>query len=122
MRNPKTLHRRSCDRPLIIEGTTTDLDAVARAIGWDLKPEGLCRGDVCVPLPDRSTIRALANALRRPLVEAPEQGLMALGPEAGRALLSARAPELTLPDWRGGEFSLSTLHGQKVLVVAWAPW
>jgi hypothetical protein len=107
---------------LIIEGAATDLGAVARRIGWDLRPEGLCRGDVCVPLPDRSTIRAFAHALRRPLVEAPEQGLMALGPEVGRVLTSARAPEVTLPDWRGHEFSLSTLLGQKVLVVAWAPW
>lgn len=107
---------------MILEGAQTDLAAVAHRIGWDLKPEGLCRDDVCVPLRDRSSIRALAAALRRPLAEAPEHGLMALGPEAGRALTSARAPQLTLPDWRGGEFSLSTLLGQKVLVLAWAPW
>lgn len=107
---------------MILEAAETDVGAVAREIGWDLEPEGLCRGDVCVPFHDRSSIRALAHALGRPLVEAPEQGLMALGPEAGRALISARAPELTLPDWHGGELSLSTLLGQKVLVVAWAPW
>jgi hypothetical protein len=107
---------------VILEGAQTDLVAVARRIGWDLRLEGLCRGDACVALPDRSSVRALAGALRRPLVEAPEHGLMALGPEAGRALTSARAPELTLPEWRGGELSLSALLGQKVLMVAWAPW
>ena len=107
---------------MILDGAQTDLAAVARRIGWDLKPEGLCRSDVCVVLRDRTSVHALAAALRRPLVEAPERGLMALGPEAGRALVSARAPELTLPDWRGGELSLSALLGQKVLIIAWAPW
>ncbi len=107
---------------MILEGVQTDMATVARRIGWDLKPEGLCRDHVCVALRDRSSVHALAAALRRPLVEAPEHGLVALGPEAGHALRSARAPELTLPDWRGGELSLSALLGQKVLVVAWAPW
>jgi hypothetical protein len=107
---------------VILEGAQTDLAAVARRIGWDLKPEGLCREHICIALHDRSSVHALAAALRRPLVEAPAHGLMALGPEAGRALTSARAPELTLPDWRGGQLSLSALLGQKVLIVAWAPW
>ncbi|MEA3019919.1 MAG: Redoxin, partial [Actinomycetota bacterium] len=35
---------------------------------------------------------------------------------------TAEAPELTLPDLDGNPFSLSTLHGQKVLLVAWASW
>jgi hypothetical protein len=107
---------------VILESAKTDVAEVAHRIGWDLKPEGLCRDDVCISLPDRSSIRALAAALRRPLVEAREQGLMALGPEAGRALMSARAPGLTLTDWRGGDWSLSSLLGQKVLIIAWAPW
>jgi hypothetical protein len=107
---------------VILEGAHTDVTAVARQIGWDLKPEGLCRSDVCIALLDRTSVHALAAALRRPLAEAPEHGLMALGPEVGRALTTARAPELTLPDWRGGEFSLGALLGKKVLVVAWAPW
>lgn len=107
---------------MILEGAHNDLTAVARRIGWDLKPEGLCRDNVCVALQDRTSVHALAAALQRPLAEAPEHGLLALGPEVGRALMSARAPELTLPDWRDGEFSLSALLGQKVLIVAWAPW
>jgi hypothetical protein len=107
---------------VILEGAQTDLAAVAKRIGWDLKPEGLCRGDVCVEFRDRTSVHALAAALRRPLIDAPDRGLMALGPEAGRALTSARAPDLTLPDWRGAEFSLGALLGQKVLIVAWAPW
>ena len=51
-------------------------------------------------------------------------GLWAFGPESlgSRALVSAQAPELVLPDLQGNEFRLSSLRGQKVLLVAWAPY
>jgi hypothetical protein len=100
----------------------TDIFGAARRLGWELKAEGLCREDVCVPLRDRSGVPALAAALRRPFVEERKHGLWAIGPESGRALPSAQLADLTLPEWRGGEFSLSSLLGQKVLIVAWAPW
>jgi hypothetical protein len=97
--------------------------------GWELKPEGACRGDVCVPLGDAGPaggmvdVRATATRLGMPLVEhAP--GLAALGPASlsGRALVTAQAPELTLDGFDGKPFSLSSLHGQKVVLVAWAPY
>jgi hypothetical protein len=57
------------------------------------------------------------------LVHDPEHGLWALGPESGgRALLSARMPDLTLPDRAGKQFSLRSLLRLKVLLVAWASW
>ena len=47
----------------------------------------------------------------------------ALGPESGgRALTTAVAPELELPDADGNPFKLSAMHGRKVLLVAWASW
>jgi hypothetical protein len=58
-----------------------------------------------------------------PLIHDAETDVWCLGPEAmGRALTTAQAPELTLPDYRGHLFQLSSLRGQKVLIVAWAPW
>jgi DNA-binding IclR family transcriptional regulator len=61
-----------------------------------------------------------------PLVGDESKGLWALGPAAGptaRALVSAVAPELNLPDLRTGEtFSLSSLKGQKVALITWASW
>lgn len=96
--------------------------------GWQLKPEGACKGEVCIPLPetpaDDVDIEALAEAMGLPLVAAPEQSLWALGPEAigVRALVTAEAPELCLPDLDGKLFALSSLRGKKVLLYAWAPY
>lgn len=96
------------------------------ATGWDVKPEGACRGDVCIPLPPPDAgsldLRVLAERLGMPLVHDEEAGLWALGPAAGPVLAGARAPDFTLPDWRGGDFTLSTLRGSRVLLLAWAPW
>ena len=96
--------------------------------GWKLKPEGACQGDVCIPLskPAGETIDValVAKDLGMPLVSAPEQGLWALGPASigSRALASAEAPDLRLPDLSGKEFRLSSLRDQKVLLYAWAPY
>jgi hypothetical protein len=96
--------------------------------GWTLKPEGACRGEVCIPLSkpagDPVDVRQVANDIGMPLVDAAEYGLWALGPASigSRALATAEAPELTLPDLDGHEFKLSSLRGQKVLLFAWAPY
>ncbi|MDN5748950.1 MAG: peroxiredoxin family protein [Pseudonocardia sp.] len=60
----------------------------------------------------------------RPLVHDTDAGLWALGPAApgGQVLVSAQAPELTLPDLDGVEFALSPLRSRKVVLVAWAPY
>jgi hypothetical protein len=101
-------------------------DELARRTGWQLKPEGLCRDDVCVPVPEALAsmldARVISERLGMPLVRDQAAGLWALGPESGRTLASANAPDFTLPDWQGREFSLSSLRGRKVLIVAWAPW
>ena len=96
--------------------------------GWHLKTEGACQGDVCIPLSepagDLVDIARVAEDIGMPLVTEPEFGLWALGPASvgSRALASAQAPDLRLPDLDGHEFQLSSLLGQKVLLYAWAPY
>jgi hypothetical protein len=114
---------------MLLENDTVSIADFEGRTGWVIKPEGACKGDICVPLPaearngDTLDVRIVAERIGMPLVRDDAAGLSALGPEAGgRALTTAEAPELALPDWRGEKFRLSTLRGQKVLLVAWASW
>jgi len=98
-----------------------------RQTGWSLKPEGLCREDRCVPFvasdPASLDLAEVGAALGMPLVHDERHGMWAFGAEAGgRALATATAPDLELPDADGVPFRLSSLRGQKVLLVAWASW
>lgn len=102
-------------------------DELRRATGWELKAEGLCRGDVCVPFPSDDLsgvdLEQLSQRLGMPLLHDADHGVWSLGPESGgRFLTDARFPELTLPDLEGQPFSFSSLLGRKVVMVAWASW
>ena len=112
---------------MILDELQVPRERFERETGWELKPQGACRGEVCVPLPgvgDPVDVAAVADRLGMPLVRDEEAGLWALGPAAlaGHALPTAVAPELELPDLEGTTFRLSSLRGQKVLLVAWAPY
>jgi len=114
---------------MILDELTVPIADFEARTGWASKPEGLCKGDVCVPASDavldggRLDVSRLSEKLGMPLVSDDATGLHALGPEAlGRSLTTAVAPDLELPDVDGNPFSLSSLRGQKVLLVAWASW
>ncbi len=102
--------------------------------GWEIKPQGACKEERCVPLPPGTVVdnrqgrhvdlNLFARAMNMPLVHDDRSGLWALGSEAGgKALTSVQAPDFTLPDIvTGTPFQFSSLRGKKVLVVAWASW
>ena len=111
--------------------TTLDMttESFEAATGWATKPEGMCKGDACVPAPGTISpggsldVAAVADRLGMALVADDDAGVWALGPESGgRALTTAVAPEIELPDIDGNPFNLSAMHGRKVLLVAWASW
>lgn len=112
---------------MIVDSLELTLDDLHRATGWEIKPEGACKDVRCVPLPEgivadgKVDVRAFAERMGMGVVEG--DGVWAVGPESGgRALESAELPEITLPDRNGRPFSLSSLRGTKVLLLAWASW
>jgi hypothetical protein len=113
---------------VILTSLDVDVAAFERRTGWALKPQGACKADMCVPLfqpvAERIDARVLSERLGMPLVADEKHGIWALGPDvaAGRALASAEAPELVLPDRNGDAFRLSSLRGLKVFLLAWASW
>jgi hypothetical protein len=107
----------------------------ARATGWSLKPEGFCRGDVCVPVPADRTAEFVAgdvvNAaafwrqMNNAVVHDAIGEVWVLGPNAtdrSTSLQSLEAPDFTLPDLTGVERTLSEHRGKKVLLATWASW
>ena len=107
--------------------------ALRDALGWEWKPEGLCRGDVCVPVRDRARLMvgekldvgAVAAALGRLSAVDAAAGIAAVAlPKESRreALREHHAPDFTLPDLDGVTHSLEEWRGKKKLLVAFASW
>jgi hypothetical protein len=104
-----------------------------RALGWTLEDTGLCRDDVCIPLPPASGIvrdgaidlAVLAATLDRPLACDLDARAAAIGESArdrAAAMRGRRAPDFTLPDLSGRTHSLGDYRGRKALLLAWASW
>jgi len=122
-----------------------DADAVASATGWTWKPEGLCQGDTCVPLPrargagtaegtppslpvvreGRLDLAAMWRHSGQPVVRDAASRTWVLGTGAaqrGAALATLQAPDFTLPDLEGRPHTLSAFRGRKVFLATWASW
>lgn len=110
-------------------------DEVQSASGWQLKPEGFCRDDVCVPLPrgsetdysqdDRVNVSGLWSLMGKPAAASQAGDVWFLGEGAdvrNDALLSLEAPDFTLPDFDGNLQSLSNYRRMRVLLLTWASW
>lgn len=108
---------------------------LAPLTGWELKPEGACLGEVCVPLPRGReaefvqdgwfNIGALARHLSQPVAHDEETGDWVVGEAAAgqpAVLESLEGPDFRLPDHRGVEHQLSDYRGRKVFLVSWASW
>jgi len=115
------------------DGVRIAPESLESALGWTLKPEGLCRGEVCVPVREPSALAdergidlaVFAELQGRPLALDPEERAGALGTSAaerGSQLATLDAPDFTLPDLQGRSHSLSQQRGKKVLLIAYASW
>jgi peroxiredoxin len=109
-----------------------DRSDLLRVTGWERKPEGLCQGDVCVPVRDASGLEAgaridlvrMAVMLSRRIV-VDDAGFVAFSSDAGvrRAALDGLvAPDFTLPDLDGNEVTFSSFAGQKRVLVTFSSW
>jgi hypothetical protein len=103
------------------------------ALGWELKPEGLCRDEICVPVRHPSAlivdgkldVAAVASALDRAAVVDAEAGIaaVALASEQRQlALDGLQAPAFRLADLDGVSHHLEEWRGKKKLLVALASW
>jgi len=132
------------DRPVSVASATAEgnnlwlsLDDVRAITGWELKPQGMCLGELCVPIPagraadfvgadgKQLNLAALARQLNQPAVHADAHTVWCFGEAASarnNALQSLQAPDFTLPNLDGTWHALSEYRGRKILLVSWASW
>jgi hypothetical protein len=98
---------------------------------FELKPQGACRDDICIPIPGTMTrgnyfnLSAFAKKVGQTVVADPDERVWSLGEMQmlrGGFLKSRVAPDVALPDRRGRNVHLSDFKGKKVLLVTWASW
>ncbi|MDB6061582.1 MAG: Thiol:disulfide interchange protein [Verrucomicrobiaceae bacterium] len=117
---------------MILDSLAVNPSDFEQRTGWALKPQGACKGEACVPMPATArnsdgtlNIEVVADRLGMPLIRCADDKHWAIGPEAGingRALTTAQAPRLVLPDLNGNLFDIASLRGKKVLLTTWASW
>jgi hypothetical protein len=110
-----------------------------RATKFVLKPQGVCRDELCFPIPKgRRTaflskqgsrtwfnLSEFARLLRQPVARDVENAVWYFGPRPGEQngfVTSLVAPDFTLPDMKGRTHSLKDFRGKKVLLLTWASW
>jgi hypothetical protein len=130
-------------RVISVAGAPADLwlmlPDLARATGFEVKPQGVCRAEVCVALPAKGkseflqkqrdvtwfNLSAFARLLRQPVAYDAALATWDFGPrpEAQNHFVeSLEAPNFTLPDLNGKMHSLADFRGKKVLLLTWASW
>jgi len=109
---------------------------LARTLGWELKPEGLCRGPLCMPIAatERADLLradggidlvALARRRGQAVVHDDARSTWVFGPpgtQRSETVRSLVAPDFALPDLDGRLHRLSDARGRKVLLASWASW
>ena len=105
---------------VVIEGDRVfvSADQLERATGWALKPEGLCREAVCVPVRDRAALVGARGVDLAGFAAA----LGTAAADRGASLASLEAPDFSLPDLAGRRHTLSEHRGKKALLIAYASW
>jgi len=115
------------------------LEDLTRATKFVLKPQGVCRDELCVPVPKarknqfiakRSSVTwfnlsEFARLLRQPVATDSKHAAWYFGPrpeDQNGYVASLVAPDFTLPDANGKPHSLSDFRGKKVLLLTWASW
>jgi hypothetical protein len=127
------------DCTAVAEGSNLWIDEgdLARVSDWELKKEGVCKADVCVPIPvarqaefirddgRKFNLAAFARLLGQPVLHNDKHGVWFFGEAAAarrKTLSSLEAPDFELPDLDGRSHRLSDYRGKKVLLAAWASW
>jgi hypothetical protein len=128
---PTLIERDLAEIPSLAADGPIQVDAArfAAATGWELKPEGLCRGAACVPVKGTDIVvdgsidvGAFADRLGQVVVVDADRGIVAIGGDPMSRGHGASLADVSLPSVHGGEIDLADFVGKKTLLIAWASW
>lgn len=97
---------------------------------FEVKPQGACRDDICVPISKDMTygeyfnLSAFALKIGEPVVADLGERVWSFAEiQALRGgFLTRVAPDFTIPDRKARPVHVSDFRGKKVLLVTWASW
>jgi len=129
------------DRAIALDRIGRDPKGVADALwvrtrdlpginGFEVKPQGACRADICIPIPkamrrrDYFDLTAFARKIGQVFVADAGARVWSFGEiqTLGGGLASRASPDIAIPDRTGRPVRLSSFRGRKMLVVTWASW
>ena len=110
-------------------------DDLTRVNGFELKPEGACYDDMCIPMNDDLLIEqggnqwfdlaAFADLLGQPYVvdrEANTWSFAEVPAKRENMMVAAMAPDFEVTDRQGNVIRLADFKGKKALIVTWSSW
>ncbi len=108
---------------------------LSRVNGFELKPEGACFKDMCIPMNDDLLVEqdgrqwfdltAFADLLGQPYVADKESRVWSFAEIPAKRegmLVNAMAPEFEVTDRQGKVVRLADFKGKKALIVTWSSW
>jgi hypothetical protein len=150
--SPLSIHAKQVRATVVYDDVATEVSAIdgdtaqlwistadlTRATRFELKPQGVCRDQLCFPFPktrasefvrkDSGTtffnLLAFAQLLKQPVAhdEALSTWYFGLRSDQREGLSSLQAPDFTLADMTGKMHSLTDFRRKKVLLITWASW
>jgi hypothetical protein len=117
------------------DGLLITPDDLTRINGFQLKPEGACYEDICIPLKDGLLIEqggkewfdlaAFAELLGQPYVvdrEARAWSFAEIPAKREGMMVDAMAPNFEVQDRQGNVIRMADFKGKKALIVTWSSW
>ena len=113
------------------------MDELPGATGWQMRPEGACLGELCVPLPANKREEWIADAddwvwfcysefadmIGQKYVRDGDVWSLGTVPAVRSVgLESAIAPDFEVTERNGDTLRLSDLRGRKVVLFTWSSW
>jgi hypothetical protein len=117
------------------DGLLIGPEDLSRVNDFELKPEGACYQNMCIPMSDRLLVErdgrqwfdltAFADLLEQPYVadeEARVWSFAEIPAKRESMMVDAMAPDFEVPDRQGNVIRMADFAGKKALIVTWSSW